>query len=385
MTNPDVMTLLADANPVLADDLAQMDFPDLARRRSHGRLLLVAAAAVVAGVAASIAVFAFPSSHPSVGPEPGAIRADNSWQTIALSDASTALGAPVVLPNTDFVQPSDAAPQARTPGCSADSCAIFVSFPAQSLGINYTRPAPFPDPRAQWAADVQTAPAHHAEAQLVDLNGIPGDYIDYPGVKRLIEFVIGDTWVVVGGPGDYDKATLQAAAQSIVDQEGVGSGQIIGPAGAMATMDHPLGGFGRPVSLAAAASELGGQVTLPNSAQVTPSDVGAVWAATASGEGERSVSVGVTFPAQGLIIQYLRPPIPDPLSNYQGFVKDSPGSRVIYLNGGVPARAIPQTSDPSSWGSIEFVAGGTTILVMGQVDQATLQPVAQSIVDRSAS
>jgi len=74
MSERDVMALLAEANPVRVDDLAQMDFPDLARRRSHGRLLLVAAAAVVAaGATASIAVFAFPSSHPTARQEPGAL------------------------------------------------------------------------------------------------------------------------------------------------------------------------------------------------------------------------------------------------------------------------------------------------------------------------
>jgi hypothetical protein len=153
----------------------------------------------------------------------------------------------------------------------------------------------------------------------------------------------------------------------------------------MATINHPLGMFGHQVSLPAAESELGGPVTLPDSAEVHPSDVGVVVAATATGEGEKSVSVGVSFPAEGLIIQYLRPPIPNPLSNFQGFVKNSQGSQLIYLNDGVPARAIAQTSDPSSWGSIEFVAGGTTIEVMGQQDEATLQSVAQSILHRVGS
>ncbi len=263
MTENDAMRLLAEANPVRADDLAQMDCPELERRRSRSRLLLVAAVAVVAAAAASIAIFAFPTSHPSAGPEPGAIRAGTPWQTIALSDASTALGAQVVLPNTDFVQPSDAASQARTPGCSADSCAIFVSFPAQSLGISYTRPAPFADPRAQWAADVRTAPAHHAEAQLVDLNGVPGDYIDYPGVKRLIQFVIGGTWIVVGGPGDYDRATLQAVAQSIVDRLAEAGPSILAAPGSPAT----------PVADAAAADALlPFKVVLPS--DTTPTSLG---------------------------------------------------------------------------------------------------------------
>jgi hypothetical protein len=267
MTDRDVMALLAEANPVRVDDLAQMGFLDLARRRSRGRLSLVVAAAVVAsGAAALIVVFAFPRSHPRAGPGPGALGVNttgSSWQTIALSDASTALGAPVVLPNTDFVQPSDAAPQARTPGCSADSCAIFVSFPAQALGISYTRPAPFADPRAQWAAEVQTAAAHHAKAQLVDLNGVPGDYIDYPRVKRLIQFVTGDTWIVVGGPGDYDKATLQAVAQSIVDRSAAPSPSILAGPGSPVT----------PVADAAAADGLlPFKVVLPS--DTTPTSLG---------------------------------------------------------------------------------------------------------------
>ena len=87
MTESDAMRLLAEANPVRVGDLLETDLPDLARRRTYGRLLLVAAAAaVVAGAAAMVVVFVFPSSHPSSGPEPGAITSGNSWQTIALSD-----------------------------------------------------------------------------------------------------------------------------------------------------------------------------------------------------------------------------------------------------------------------------------------------------------
>lgn len=151
-------------------------------------------------------------------------------------------------------------------------------------------------------------------------------------------------------------------------------------------MAYPLGqGEGQLVPLAEAASELGGPVTLPDSAQVQPSDAGAVQALSASGEGEKLVKVGVSFPKQGLIVTYARPPIPDPLANYQVAVSDSEGS-LIYLNGGVPALEDEgQLPDGSNWGFVQFVAGGTTIVVMGYPGLATLQSVAQSIRNQIGS
>lgn len=160
-------------------------------------------------------------------------------------------------------------------------------------------------------------------------------------------------------------------------------GSVLGPPTVL-TLNHPLGPGSAEVSLAEAARGLDGPVTLPDSAQAQPSDVGAAWLSTASdGAGHSSVGVGVTFPTRNFIIQYLRPPIPDPLANYQNSLTSSPGSELIYLHGGVPALAIPLNADRSNWGSVEFVAGGTTIIVMGLVDQSTLQAVAQSVLDRS--
>lgn len=156
--------------------------------------------------------------------------------------------------------------------------------------------------------------------------------------------------------------------------------------GGMATLSQPLPPFGKQVSMADASSGLGTSVTLPNLALVSPVDAGSVWMASLQGpSGERSVSVAVTFPSQGLIIRYSRPPIPDPQSNFENFVQDSPGSQVVSLNGGVPALAIAQLPDGSNWGSIEFVAGGTNIVVMGHDDEATLQSVAQSILAQISS
>jgi hypothetical protein len=53
---------------------------------------------------------------------------------------------------------------------------------------------------------------------------------------------------------------------------------------------------------------------------------------------------------------------------------------VVYVNR-VPALA--QAS--SAWHSLEFVAGGTTIVAMGRLDLSTLEGVAQSIVEHSAA
>jgi hypothetical protein len=164
------------------------------------------------------------------------------------------------------------------------------------------------------------------------------------------------------------------------------SGVIMNPRAAPPTMEYPLGqGFGQQVSLADAASALGGPVTLPDTAQVKPSDAGAVWMENSTGDGQKVVDLGISFPKQGLIVQYIQPPISDPLSNYQVAVSNSEGS-LIYLNGGVPALTTDgQLPDGSPWGYVRFVAGGSTIEVMGHPDQASLQAAAQSILDRIGS
>jgi hypothetical protein len=159
-------------------------------------------------------------------------------------------------------------------------------------------------------------------------------------------------------------------------------GGSMGP-GPEVTLARPLGGFvGSQMSLANASSALGAALTLPDSPTVRASDAGPVWAASGR---DGNVSVAVTFPKQGLIVLYERPAMSDPLSNFQSFVKDSPGSQVAYLSASVPALSIPELPDGSNWGSVEFVSGGTIIAVLGHNDEATLEGVANSILDRSTA
>lgn len=147
------------------------------------------------------------------------------------------------------------------------------------------------------------------------------------------------------------------------------------------TMAEPLPGW--EVSMGDARKALGGPIVLPDTPQLTSSDVGAVWMNQQSdGEGNTETGVAVTFPSQGLIVQYRRPPIPNSLAYVRDRVKGAPGSQSISLNG-VPAFEIPQDPGGSNWGSIEFVAGGTTIAVIGHSSEESLQAIAQAILDRT--
>jgi hypothetical protein len=147
----------------------------------------------------------------------------------------------------------------------------------------------------------------------------------------------------------------------------------------------PLGN-GKQLSLRAAARAFGGPIVLPDTAAVNPSDVGAVWINPYPFHGTRhdkaGVAVAVTFPGQGLIIHYVRPPIDDMAGYVQNNLQSSPGSQAITLNG-APALNIPQAG--SDWGSITFVGGGTTGEVIGHADEASLQAVAESILNRATT
>lgn len=215
-----------------------------------------------------------------------------------------------------------------------------------------------------------------------------------PGRQRVrvaiaLGLVAASAGSVVGGlslTGQHASAPKgaqdAAAGQGATAAKKSGSGVPLNPRAGAPTMEYPLGkGVGRPVSLADAGSALGRPVALPDTAQVKPSDVGAVWMESSSGDGQKLVDLGISFPEQGMFVQYIQPPLSDPLSNYQVAVSNSEGS-LIYLNGGVPALTKHSPlPDGSPWGFVQFVAGGSTIMVMGP-DQTTLQAAAQSILDQ---
>ena len=146
-------------------------------------------------------------------------------------------------------------------------------------------------------------------------------------------------------------------------------------------MADPIGG--KEVTLANAAAALKAPVVLPDTALVRPEDAGPVWAWSNGTQG----LVAVTYPAQGVVIRYQRPFVgADPLSTFAYISTESPSSHLISL-GGVPALAIPPSPDEFQihFGRLLFESNGLEIEVWGHYDEATLQSVAQSIVDRSGS
>jgi hypothetical protein len=81
-----------------------------------------------------------------------------------------------------------------------------------------------------------------------------------------------------------------------------------------------------------------------------------------------------------LSVGYVRPPIYKGTEGEWGLWTNSPGSEVVDL-GGVPALLVPENGPFPAW--LEFDVDGSRIVIGGDYDAATLQAVAQSIVDRS--
>lgn len=137
-----------------------------------------------------------------------------------------------------------------------------------------------------------------------------------------------------------------------------------------------------------AARSLGRPIVLPDTAQVSPSDVGSVWTVGSPPSHGRCCAsvVAVTFPAQGLIVTLRRTRMSDPLRYIRGAAHSERinSARLVWL-GGVPAWTIPEPANGSNWGMIQFVVGDAFVQVDGHTDSASLQAVAQSIVDRIAA
>jgi hypothetical protein len=136
--------------------------------------------------------------------------------------------------------------------------------------------------------------------------------------------------------------------------------------------------------MANATSALGSSIVLPSTTSVQPSAAGAVW----EGSVGSSTTVAVTFPAQGMIIGYMRPaPYADPATEYQSMSQGIPSSQVVQLNATTPAIVIAENSDETgaNFGVVAFQINGTEVRVMGHSDGSTLEGIARSILARSTS
>lgn len=291
---------------------------------------------------------------------------------ISLADASATLGAPVVLPDSPLVQPSDAGAAWTERTCPASdrepwnehACWVWVSFRSAALNVGFLRPPMYPGNRSEWELQAKD---YGVGAEVVDLNGVPALAIREQGpFPGSVEFDLGGNRIVVAG--DYDLATLKAAAQSIVDRYPAPRERAPIVAQPTPTFARPLGVAARRITLAEAAATLGAPIVLPYRGFAHVSDVGAVWGARHA--------VAVTFPRRGLLIRYERPAYPDPIASYESFERGRGGATIVYLNG-TPGLEVGKT--------LEFVARGTIVAVTLKHTGAPIQRIAKSILTGSRS
>lgn len=144
--------------------------------------------------------------------------------------------------------------------------------------------------------------------------------------------------------------------------------------GSHPTVAHPLS-CAKRTTLARAAASVRVPLVLPKTMAVRPSDVGPVWTDISKRPARKGGTVAVTFPAQGVIVEYTRP-VPfsgQPLPHFQRMAKGLPAS-VVDLKG-TPALVIRQDSDVTgrNFGVVIFKRSGAEVRVMGHNDQATLE------------
>lgn len=145
-----------------------------------------------------------------------------SGQQTTLADASAAWGSPLSLPDTAFVQPSDAG-TVWMRNVGSKTVAVAVTFPSQGLMVMYLRPWPFPVFRNNPEGVYQQLVEQTSGSEIADLTGTPAFVVSQnsgptgqnPG---LVFFKLKDGDAVV--MGNADNAVLEAAAQSILDRSG---------------------------------------------------------------------------------------------------------------------------------------------------------------------
>jgi len=93
----------------------------------------------------------------------------------------------------------------------------------------------------------------------------------------------------------------------------------------------------------------------------------------------------VSYPSLGLNVHYSRLTYADPLAVYQSDVKADPSNVELDYIAGVPALVIPGYVSPqiARTSFVQFVIGGTTVGLVADLDVATLERLAKSIVDQA--
>jgi hypothetical protein len=384
----DVLALLAEANPVRVDDLAPLELPDLTPRpMTRGRL--VASAVLATAIAASVGgvlVFGGTSPHRSTsgtsgppgqtgskgpigppGPAPATVTDPlTAGKRVTLAEASAAIGQPVVLPDTPLIRPRDAGP---VWAWSHDTRAIAaVTYPAQRLFIDYSRPFAFVDPLRVYTGWSK----RNRSFQVTRIRGIPAQWVrgnDGTG-NNDVDFQLDDLDISVTGP--YGKATLRSVAQSIVDR----SNRPNDP-GNNLLPSAPLPKT--PVAIGEASKALGATIVLPARSRVPRLHLHAWLAGKCPPHGRPRCLIWVKLPKLTLFYEH---PTPWPRSAYRQLVKMSPRFRLVELAGS-PALMRPWQKEGKIPASLDFIVGGIRIVVWGRYGAADLHAIAASIINNS--
>jgi hypothetical protein len=291
---------------------------------------------------------------------------------VSLSDATSALGAPIVQPDTAVVNASDAG-AVWTSG-SAQSVAVAVTYPGADVWVRYSRPL----------ADEGGYGDRLAGKKVTILDGVPTQVFfhdwtraHWRGFYPSVEFAAGGTDVAV--IGHQSKTTLEAIARSIIDRSAKPPAGQLGDVEAIQV--YPYLPSARQIALADASSTLGAPVALPG-------DPSQAWAEgtcphpdAAPGSTE-FCAVWVSFRGSSLSVGYVRPP------QYVGTrgewkLSKRLGRSAHVLNvDGVPALAIDRDRAKGYPGRISFDLDGNRVVVAGDYATARLRAVARSIVDR---
>jgi hypothetical protein len=160
------------------------------------------------------------------------------------------------------------------------------------------------------------------------------------------------------------------------------------PPGSPTTLAHPLPCIARRTTLARATTIAGVRLVLPNTPLLRTSDVGPVWIdGFFPRNGHKTIgAVAVTFPAQGVIVEYTRPysVSGDLRTHYQQVALGFRNMKVINLKRR-PALVARQDSDDTrdNFGSVTFKLNRSEVSVLGHKSEKTLEALALSILNRS--
>jgi hypothetical protein len=155
------------------------------------------------------------------------------------------------------------------------------------------------------------------------------------------------------------------------------------------TLAHPLPCWAKRTTVARAAASAGTRLVLPSTPLVRPSDAGPVWidGFTRRAGHKTDGAVAITFPAQHMIVEYVRPtPFRnDARTHYLAVAQGLHASKVIGLKGRAALVIHQDIGQQHNFGSVSFKLNRSEVVILGHKSEAALEALALSILQRSSA